>query len=68
MTDTFNALTVVLEKNIREDDAVHIIDAIKQLRGVLNVQGNVSDNLSEHVAKSRLTEDINKRLWKALYD
>lgn len=43
MTDRFNALTVVLEKDIREDDAQALLSAIGQLRGVLTVSGNVAD-------------------------
>jgi hypothetical protein len=32
MTDRFNALTVVLEKDIRKDDAQAIMSAIMQLK------------------------------------
>lgn len=41
MTTRFNSLTIVLEKEIREDDAEHLINAIKMLRGVLSVEGDV---------------------------
>ena len=44
MTDRFCALTVSLERDIRDDNAQGIIDAIKQLRGVLSVEGNVANS------------------------
>jgi hypothetical protein len=44
MTERFNTLTVVLEKDMRDDDAETLLTAIRQMRGVLSVKGNVSDN------------------------
>uniref|UniRef100_A0A6M3K9E0 Uncharacterized protein n=1 Tax=viral metagenome TaxID=1070528 RepID=A0A6M3K9E0_9ZZZZ len=38
MTDRLNTLTVVLEKPVREDDAVTLMDAIGTMRGVLRVE------------------------------
>jgi hypothetical protein len=39
MTDRYHALTVVLDREIRTDDAEDIINAIKQLRHVVDVTG-----------------------------
>jgi hypothetical protein len=64
MTDRLSALTVVLEAPTRADDAEALIAAIQQMRGVANVQAHVSDNLAEHIAKSRLREE----LWTAMRD
>lgn len=66
MTDRFNSLTVVLEQDIREDDAETIIAAIRQLRGVLIVTGNVSD-ITTHVAKERARHELGERLLEVLY-
>lgn len=52
MSDRYHSLTVVLEHDIRDDDAVHIINAIKQLRGVLDATGVVSD-MDTHMAETR---------------
>jgi hypothetical protein len=52
MTDRYNALTVVLEENIREDDAEALIGAIRQLKGVQDVVPNVAD-INSVVADSR---------------
>lgn len=65
MTDRFNSLTVVLEADIREDDAQVLLSAISQLRGVLSVSGNVSD-LGAHVALMRARHELEQKLWAAL--
>jgi hypothetical protein len=46
MTDRFYCLTVLLEKDIREDDAEPLIEAIKMVRGVIDVKGEVADSLT----------------------
>lgn len=66
MTDRFSTLTVVLETDIREDDAEHLVSAIRQLRGVLNVSGNVSD-ISEAVAQARVRRELTDRLWNVIH-
>lgn len=43
MTDRLNAVIVVFDTPIRDDDAQPIIDAIRQLRGVLTVAPVVAD-------------------------
>ena len=67
MTDRFNALTVVLEKDIREDDAQALIAAIAQLRGVATVTGNVVDNLTATVEHTRAWIEIDEALRKVLH-
>ena len=66
MTDRFNALTVVLDKNIREDDAQAIISAIYQLRGVVSVEGNVADPMS-YIAKEQALNEIRMQLHDVIY-
>ena len=67
MTDRINALTVVLEQDIRDDDVQGLVDAIGWLRGVLRVDLHVAST-ADHVAKSRARADIRDRLYKALED
>lgn len=43
MTDRLHSLTVVLEEDLRVDDAELLIAAIGMMRGVLSVSPNVSD-------------------------
>lgn len=61
MTDRFNALTVVLEKDIRDDDAEAIIQAIKMVKGVLSVDGNVAD-IEAHLATERVRRELLQKL------
>lgn len=62
MTDRYNALTVSLERDIRDDDAEIIINAIKMIRGVSDVTGNIVDPDS-FVAESRARERITDKLY-----
>jgi len=66
MTDRFYALTVILEKDIREDDAEQIINAIRMIKYVLDVKGIVSDPVT-YMAQARERRDIGERLFKILH-
>lgn len=57
MTDRVNALIVILDKDIREDDIQLYINAIRMLKNVIDVQLNVSD-MSEVIAKTRLKHEL----------
>lgn len=66
MTDRYNTLTVVLERDIREDDAEALLSAIRMMRGVLTVEGNVADPgeyMAEERAKRHWQEKIAEVLW-----
>jgi hypothetical protein len=65
MTDRFKALTVVLENEIREDDAQHLLNAIMMLKGVISVQGNVI-NPDHWIAQETAKLELRKKLWEAL--
>jgi len=43
MTDRYKGFLVTLDKEIRSDDAEHIINALKMVRGVQSVKPYVSD-------------------------
>lgn len=61
MTDRYNAFLVILENNLREDDAEATINAIKQIKGVLDVQPHVAgfeDAIAETRVRNRLIEQI----------
>lgn len=57
MTDRFNALIVVLDKDVREDDAQSLMQAISQFKGVASVSGNVAD-ISDHIAKTLARREL----------
>lgn len=67
MTDRFHSLTVVLAADTRDDDAKATIDAIMQLRGVLTVEGNVSNLIDVHVAEKRVRHEIGNALFEVIY-
>lgn len=66
MTDRYNTLTVVLEHDIREDDAEVLLSAIRQLRGVLSVTGNVADTTA-HMAEERARHKLGQELLAVVY-
>lgn len=66
MTDRYNALTVVLDQDIRDDDAEKLMQAILQLRGVISVDGNVV-NIGDYTAFQRARSDLAQKLWEVLY-
>jgi hypothetical protein len=66
MTDRINSITVVLESDLRDDDAEDILSAIKQLRGVLSVTGNVAE-LDDHIAQQRVRHELGQKLWSVIY-
>lgn len=65
MTDRIHSLTVVLERDIREDDVQPIIDAIGMCRGVLRVKTLVADPTS-YMAISRARMALIEKLHDAL--
>jgi len=65
MTDRYHTLSVVLEHDIREDDAEPLIAAIRQMRGVLSVTGVVA-NAESHMAHERARHELGSKLWAVL--
>lgn len=65
MSDKMNALIVILDEDTRLEGIQPTIDAIKQLRGVIDVQTNVSD-ITQTIAVSRAKQELSEKLWKAL--
>lgn len=66
MTDRLHALTVTLVADARTDDAAPLIEAIKQLRGVLDVRGEISD-IATHTAMMRARHELREKIVAILY-
>lgn len=66
MTDRIHSITVVLEKDIREDDAECILNAIRMIKHVLTAKGNVSD-FESRMAEDRARSKIHKQVFNAIY-
>jgi len=66
MTNRLHSLTVVLDHDIREDDAEPILNAIRMIRGVIDVSGNVASSAS-YMAEQRAIEQLRGKVLDALY-
>ena len=66
MTDRYHSLTVALDKDVRQDDCQPLMDAICQMRGVIDVRGNVSGP-DMHMGYLRAKNELSKKLWKVLW-
>lgn len=66
MTDRIHSITVVLEKDIRVDDAECILDAIKMVKHVLTATGNVSD-FESRMAEDRALAKVHEQVFNAIY-
>ncbi len=66
MTDHYHSLTVVLEENIRDDNADALINAIMMLKGVCSVAGNVAD-VTSYMAEARAAQEYSKKILSVLY-
>ena len=66
MTDRYFALTVLLERDIREDDLEAVTDAIQMVKGVLKVEPHVTD-IDIWAAESRARHKLATKLWAVLY-
>jgi hypothetical protein len=65
MTDRYYALTVILDRDIREDDAQTTIEAIKMIKNVLDVKPKIS-NPETWMAESRALHELKMKLWEVL--
>ena len=66
MSDRINTITVVLDREIRDDDCEHILSAMLMIKGVLRVKANVADH-SEYMAEERAKHDLGQKLWNVVY-
>lgn len=65
MTDRLNALTVVLEQDLRVDDAESLITAIRQLKGVASVEPRIVD-AGDYIAQTLAKFHLRKKLLEVL--
>ena len=65
MTDRIKGFTVALDKDIRIDDVEFIMNAIKMIRGISNVEPLVVDS-NDFVARSRYRNEVLEKIYKTL--
>lgn len=66
MSDRIKGLTVTLRAGMRDDDAEHVINAIRMLKGVVDVTAHVADPghyMAVVRAKNEIREKIDKIVW-----
>lgn len=61
MTDRVNHLTVILDRDYRDDDVQDLVKHIGMLRGVLKVKANVADP-AEYMAMERAKSAIRDQI------
>jgi hypothetical protein len=66
MTDRIHSLTIVLERDIRIDDAQATIAAIGQIKGVLSVTPNVA-SIEDHIAFERARRELADKIWAVVF-
>lgn len=66
MTDRIESLTVVLEEDLRDDDAREIADAIAKLRGVQIVTLGKPVDMNVHVERARLRRSLGAAIVKLM--
>ena len=66
MTERYNGFTVILECGMTEEQAGKLMNAISMLKGVRIVEVGVSNNLSDYIARKRLSEKIRQKIEDAL--
>lgn len=67
MTDRVKGLWVSFERDIREDDAQPMIAAIKQFRGVADVQANIA-NPDDWLNRTQIQMEFRRKIFAALLD
>ena len=65
MTDRINGVFVTLDKDIRIDDAEHLLNAIRMVKGVADVSPNISDP-NVHVARVTAKMELQQKIFDAL--
>lgn len=66
MTDRYHSIAVVLEEDIRDDDAEYILNAIRMIKGVLSIEPHIS-NFESNMAEERAKKEYADKLWNVLY-
>jgi len=61
MTESYHSLIVVLERDIRDDDAECILTAIRMIKGVLSVKPHKSD-IRSVMAEDRAMRELKNKL------
>lgn len=66
MTDRLKGLVVTLDQDYRIDDAEAIVNAIRQIKGVLSVSTSIATG-EDYFNRERIRHELGEKLWAILY-
>lgn len=66
MTDRVQYLTVALDREMRVDDVQHLVDAIRMMKFVRNVELGEPVNMTDYLARQTLGYDLRKQIVNAV--
>jgi hypothetical protein len=67
MTDRIRTLTVILERDYRDDDVQAVVEAVKMLKGVQAVELGKPVDLADHVAREEARRELRQKLIDILW-
>jgi len=67
MSDRVKGLVVTIKDDVRIDDIQPLIDAISMLKGVVNVEPNISD-INDHINRQKVYYDVKNKIYQLLKD
>jgi len=67
VTDRVQALTVVLDKDIREDDVEAIVKTIEMVRGVATVSADHIANPEDWMARERVRRELSQTMLEVFW-
>lgn len=68
MTTRHSGYVVALEDDIREDDAEHVLNALRMVKGVMSVQAIETDRGQQFIAEERLDRKWRTKLYNLAQD
>ena len=63
MTDRHSGYVVVLQEDLREEDAEAVLNALRMTKGVLSVEPIVADFTAGTIAAMRVQSEIRAKLY-----
>jgi hypothetical protein len=63
---SYKGVTVAFEQDIREEDAHRLLDAIRQIRGVLAVEPIHTDPSEDWITRTRVVSEMSKDIRDVL--
>lgn len=67
MTDRVKGLVITLDKDYRTDDVEAIVNAIKMVKGVADVDTSITD-MDDHMNRTIIRQELTKKLFDTLYE